>query len=61
MKTEKKPLDSYLNRDATPIKKTVRASESIWDRVEKLSVKKNESLNSIVVAAIEKACDEEGV
>jgi len=58
----KKPIDSYLKPDPKIEKKSVRAPNDLWLRVEKLADKKGDtSVNAIVVAALEKACDEEGV
>lgn len=57
----KKPLDSYLKPDVPMEKKTIRAPEDLWGRVSRLAEEKKESLNHVVVAALEKVCDEEGV
>lgn len=44
------------------VTKTIRAPESLWARLEELADKAGGvSVNSIVVIALEKACDEEGV
>lgn len=57
-----RPLDAYLaEMDGDVIPKTVRAPDRLWERVEKLAERKGESLNLIVVLALKKVCDEEGV
>jgi hypothetical protein len=59
--TTKAPLDSYLKRKSEIEAKTVRAPEQLWVRLEKLAEQKGESVNHVVVCALEKVCDEEGV
>ncbi len=57
----KKTIDQYLKSDTNMEKHTVRAPETLWNRVEEIAVKKEVSINAIVVAALEKVCEEEGV
>jgi hypothetical protein len=57
-----KPLAEYVREDdGEVLPKTVRASDRLWARLEKLAQKHDESVNQIVVLSLRKVCDEEGV
>lgn len=56
-----KPLDKYLNRDGEIQPRTVRAPEKLWDRIEDLAELKQVSANLLIVAALEKILDQEGI
>lgn len=58
-KPKGKPIESYLDRDREIEAKTIRADEVLWERVEALAEFKKVSVNALVVAALEKLCDEE--
>ena len=60
-KQGKKTVDQYLDRGGEVFAKTIRATDKLWERVEKLAGKKDVSVNLMVVVALEKICDEEGI
>lgn len=57
-----KVLADYLKKsEGEIVPKTIRATDGLWERLDRLADKHGESLNLICVLALEKACDEEGV
>lgn len=57
----KKKVDEYL-KNSLPVKpETIRARPEVWSRVDALAAKKGCSRNALVVALMERACDEEGM
>jgi hypothetical protein len=54
------PIDKYLERGGEVVPRTVRAPAKLWELVEGLATIKNVSVNLLIVAALEKVCDEEG-
>lgn len=58
-----KSLEDYIEakKAAQSEPRTVRASRRIWARVIALAQKHDCSVNEIIVEALIKACDEEGV
>lgn len=61
-KNDLAPIDDYLRREDPALPKTVRFSPRLWERLDELAeIKEAESLNSLLVAIAERACDEGGV
>lgn len=57
-----RPLADYVKEtEGEVIAKTLRAPDTLWERLERLSDKHGESLNLTCVLALKKVCDEEGV
>lgn len=57
-----KKLADYLREMDSKIKSlTVRAPDHLWARVDKLAEKHGESKNLVIIKALEKVLDDEGI
>lgn len=56
---KKNGLKKYFNEHTDVVPKTIRLPKDLWINLEKIAEKNLRSLNSVVMAALRKACDEE--
>lgn len=62
LKAAGEPLASYVSSvDEKLTVKTIRGPVPLWERVQALADRHGTSLNQIVLLALEKVCDEEGL